>query len=366
NDMLISAGNQMGLLATRGKVDFGGEPSERPLEIDAEFANANGAVTIAFDAPYVGPKVCSDNLLQLCSNDAQCFGNCVAGTCSDDGVTACSIDDQCRGTCSVRRRINDGVCSNNPATPCIVNADCGGANTCQHPFTSSNGQIGAGLMGTGSSLNFKLCDNALTLLTPSGVPLGPSPLQLAIENFVPGPGQGVTLGGSNCRLCPLATSADASCTPCPPNLLNAKTKASTKKIILTVGGGLQVIDLSRVAIVGNSILELRGQDDTLLVIRVNRSLRIGGEAKVVLASNNSGNGTLQPSSVLWVAKGRAGGVPNLYRACTFRGTLLASGRQGIRVGASVLVEGGLYGRRVSIGGQSIVQHYPFKGLLPLP
>src|SRR5690606_7269419 len=117
---------------------------------------------------------------------------------------------------------------------------------------------------------------------------------------------------TNCRTCPSITSADGACTPCPSTARIAKTNAKVKKFIITVGGGLQVLDLQRVAIVGNSILELRGQDDTVLVIRVGRSLRIGGEAKVVLTSNGTGNGTLQVSKVLWVAAGRSGGSPNLY------------------------------------------------------
>lgn len=329
NDMLITAGSRMGALATRGDVDFGSTlPRCRILRIESEFANTpSGRVKMAQHAPFLGP---------------------VARRL--DGSVVCAPDSRCEGDCATGRRLVAGS----------------GA----HPFSSFDGQARQGLAGTGSSLNFKLCDAALSLLESSGddSDFGPSPFQSAIESYLPLASQRVALRASNCRACPLVTSPDRSCSACAAADV-IRTRARTKKIVITLGGGLQVLDVQEVALQGNSVLELRGQRDTVALIRVAKALRIGPEAKVLLESNGTGNGRLQVDKVLWIAKGEKGGKgirPNLSRASTFRGTLLASGRVGIRLGGAVLVEGALWSRKVSVGVQSTVQHYPFSELLPLP
>jgi hypothetical protein len=161
------------------------------------------------------------------------------------------------------------------------------------------------------------------------------------------------------------TTPDRICAPCAAEDI-IRTRAQTNKIVIILGSGLQVLDLPRVALQENSVLELRGQRDTVALIRVAEGMRLGAGSKVLLESNRTANGTLQVDKVLWVAKGSKGGRPNLSSACTFRGTLLASGRDGIRVGSGVLVEGALWSRKVSVDVQSTVQHYPFSELFPLP
>lgn len=322
NDMVITSGNRMGLLAARGDIDFGSsQPKCRTLRIEREFANTpNGRVKLAYHAPVLGP----------------------AARISDSSPP-CACDDGCGG--GSRLVLGPGT----------------------HPFSSSDGQARRGLAGSGSSLNFKLCDTALTLLQSTGGDraFGASPFQLAIESYAPLAGERVTLGPSNCLACASVTTSDRACSACAADDI-IRTRARAKKIVIILGGGLQVLDVPSVALQGNSILELRGQRDTVALIRVTRGLRLGGEAKVVLQSNGTGHGTLQVDKLLWVANGGKGGRPNLSRASTFRGTLLASGRAGIRVGGEVLVEGALWSRKVTVGVQSTVQHYPFSELMPLP
>lgn len=326
NDMLITAGSRMGLLASRGDVDFGStQPRCRILRIESEFANtANGRVKMAQHAPFLGPA-----------------------SRRSDGSAACAPNSRCDADCATGRQLVLGR----------------GASS----FSSFDGQARRGLAGTGSSLNFKLCDAALTLLESTGndSEFGPSPFQSAIESYLPLASERVALGASNCLACPLVTSSDRGCEACAAADV-IRTRARAKKIVITLGSGLQVLDLQEVALQGNSVLELRGQRDTVALIRVARGLRLGPETKVLLESNGTGNGTLQVDKVLWVAMGGKGGRPNLWHASTFRGTLLASGRVGIRLGGAVLVEGALWSRKVSVGVQSTVQHYPFSELLPLP
>lgn len=80
--------------------------------------------------------------------------------------------------------------------------------------------------------------------------------------------------------------------------------------------------------------------------------------------NGTDNGVLEPSNLLWVAKGRFGGQPNLFRDSTFRGTILATARPGVRVGSAVLAQGALYSKKASLGAGSQIQHFPFTGKLP--
>lgn len=317
NGLHVSAGTQVGFFATRTTARFGSPSNvgQREIEIATEFANAGGQIRVPLTspAPLLGPTVCSDDLTKACSADTECSA----------------------GTCSARNRLLDGS-----------------------PFESFDGEAGAGLVGDGSSLHFKLCDQALSLLTPLG--RDPSAFQQQIEAIPPT----LTLGPTNCLRCPRPTSPDTDCVPCAVGFEKVQTSARAKKIILTFDGGLSILDVKRVALGGRTILELRGQADTVLVIRSDRSLRFGSESRLALAANGSGDGMLEPSNLLWVAKGRFGGQPNLFRDSAFRGTVLATARPGIRVGSAVLAQGALYSKKVSLGAGSRIQHYPFTGKLP--
>lgn len=325
NDMRLTAGSRTGLLATRGDVSFGNSTKCRPLRVAREFANtASGRVEMTLHPPFLG-----------------------AMTRINDGSNACALDGGCENGCITGRRLVVGL-----------NA---------HPLSSSDGQSRRGLAGTGSSRAFKLCDAALSLIESTGNDddFGPSPFQTAIEKFVPLTNQRLVLGAATCLACPLVTTPDRGCTRCAADDI-LQTRERTQKLVIVLGGGLQVLDVRRLALQGNTVLELRGQRDTVALLRVAEDIHLGGESKVLLESNGAGKGRLQTDKVLWVAKGIEGGRPTITRASTFRGTLLASGREGVRIGGSVLVEGALWGRKVSIGRESTLQHYPFSELFPLP
>lgn len=316
--MQITAGTHMGLLAsttTIRKLMFGTAESGdglRTLDIEREFANAGGPRQLSNPAPFVGPSVCSDAPSQVCRVD----GDCPSGTCTG------------------RRRLADGS-----------------------PFETFDGVPGAGLAGAGTSENFKRCDHAIHLVRSLGAN-SPSIIQSAIQAYAPSPAETVLLGPGNCLLCPSLTSLDGACTPCNLGSINVRTRANTKKVVLTVGSGLQVLDLRRLTLAGKTMLVIRGEVDTELLVRVDRSLRNGTGAKMLLEGMTS-------DQVLFVATGRFGGRPRVSGASTWRGSILATERRsGIMLGAQSYMEGGIYGQRILIKGpNSTVQHMPWKGKL---
>jgi len=319
NGMLISAGAKMGVLAsntTSEKLQFGTAESGnslRQLDITDEFCNAGGTIQLGDPAPFLGPIVCSNNTSLVCSDDADCGA----------------------GTCDARRRLLDGSA-----------------------YESFNGVPDAGLAGAGSSFNFKLCDVAMTELETFG-PSNPSDLQAAIEAFTPDPGDVVTLGAANCLRCPLVDSADGACTACPNGFNSIRTNSGMKKVIITVGSGLQVLDLRRIIVSGKTRLVIRGQADTELLVRVERQIRAGAAAKVMLEGMTS-------DQVLYVAEGRFGGKPSVSRDATWRGSILAAERGGgIFLGGTSYLEGGIYSRKILVKGpDTTIQHFPWKGKLP--
>lgn len=212
--MQVTLGAHMGLLAsatTTQNIQFGSAQTpdgSRTLDIQREFATAGAPLQLGNPAPFLGPPVCSNDPNQACIVDAQCGA----------------------GTCSARRRIGDGS-----------------------PFQTTDGQPGAGFAGTGTSENFKRCDVALSLLRSV------SSLQAALEAYVPAPAEKLVMGPGTCLLCPATNSADAACTPCAPGLNTLRTKKSVRKIVITAGPGLQVLDLRQLALARQTVLEVRGQ-----------------------------------------------------------------------------------------------------------
>lgn len=317
NGLHIAAGTQVGFFATRTTARFGSprERAQRDAEMAIEFANSGGSVIVPTNsgAPLVGPTVCSNALNQPCEADDDCPG----------------------GSCNARNRLRTGSI-----------------------FESDDGQPGAGLAGSGSSLNFKLCDQAMSLLEPIG--RDSAPLQQEIEALA----ATMVLGPTNCRICRSVNAADAACEPCPSGFESMRTGSGAKKIVVTFDGGLQVLDLKRMVLTSRTVLELRGQSDTVAVVRVERAMRIGVDTRVALGGNGTNQGVLEPTQLLWVAEGSAGGRIQLANGSVFRGTLLASARRGIRVGKQVMAQGALYSQKVSLGAESQVQHFPFTALLP--
>ena len=117
-----------------------------------------------------------------------------------------------------------------------------------------------------------------------------------------------------------------------------------------------MIDLRHLALARETVLVLRGDATTDLLIRVARTLRNGPESTMILEGMTS-------DQVLFVATGRLGGRPRVARASTWRGSIMATEREvGILLGANTYTEGGVYGKRILVKGpNTTVQHYPWRG-----
>lgn len=358
----IRAGTDLGFFTSSGNVKFGkGSTVERTLDMLREFATDGGAVAIRkTSAPLVGPTVCSSATEQVCSDDADCpfiVDVCTRGQCSGH-PEACTTNADCAPACDYRRRVDDGFCSGDPSVNCITDAQCAGfGGACVHPFVSTDG----------SSENMQLC-NAAIAIDPSGTPDTSTVLlaiNQAIADWEPAPGEVVDVAAA-CEACPTPETPDGGpgCIPCP-DPSEIRTRKDFRKVTITVGGGLQVLDLRRIRLSGNTVLRINGQDDTVLVGRIDRNLRLGGLAQLTLGSNGTGNGRLRVENTLWNVQNRSGGSPNFIRNALFQGTVLAPERSGIRVGADVRVEGALFSKKVHIGGPSTIVHVPFTALLPV-
>lgn len=230
------------------------------------------------------------------------------------------------------------VCSDDRTTPCTSAADCS-AGTCSvrlHMTQSPNPFVTT----DGSSDNYGLCVASLSSLTA---------LAQQISSYVPAPSERVSL-----------TTACAGCAATD----QIRAKPISGDVIVTLGGGLQVLDVDRVHLSGRARLRVQGQDDTVLVVRVSSDLRMGARAAVILESNGAGLGSLSTDRVLWVVE-QPRSRASLGPLAQFAGTLLHTGRRGIRIGSAVTVDGAAFGQRVRIGNLSTVLHTPFTPLLPL-
>ena len=241
---------------------------------------------------------------------------------------------------------------------CTADSDCVGiGGACLHPFVTTDG----------TSENFLLCEAAIAP-DPNERP-DTSEILVAINRaiaaYVPAPGELVDLSVA-CETCPSPETPDAdpTCIPCR-DVDEVRTRKDFRKVTVTVGGGLQILDLRRIRLAGNTVMQINGQDDTVLVVRIDRNLRLGGEARLTVGSNGTGNGRLRVENALWNVQNRAGGQPNFIRNGLFQGTVLAPERTGIRVGSEVRIEGALLSKKIHIGGPSTIVHVPFTGLLPV-
>lgn len=358
----IRAGTTFGFLASAGNLKFGkGSTLDRTLDLLRELVTDGGAITLKrTSSPLVGPNVCSSDMGLVCEEDVECppaVEICVRGQCSGH-PEACQTNADCAPACDARRRVDDGHCSGDASVACTRDAECVGlGGACVHPFVSTDG----------SAENYAHCAAVLAHAPapPSNVGAILAAVGDAIGSYVPGPGEAVDFIAS-CEGCPEPETPDGdpSCGPCP-DADEVRTTKLVRKVTVTVGGGVQILDLRRIRLAGRTVMRINGQDDTVLVVRVARNLRLGGEAEITVGSNGSGNGTLRVENVLWNVEGRQGGQPNFIRECLFQGTVLAPERPGIRVGSGVRIEGAIFSKKIMIGGPSSITHVPFVGYLPL-
>ena len=178
---------------------------------------------------------------------------------------------------------------------------------------------------SGASANFLGCQTALISQAPDGA--GVATLTANVPGYL---------------------AADAA---------NIKLSANGAGKAISVGGGLQVLDVGTVKLSGYTELQLLGQDDTVLVIRVKRKLVSGGGGKVTLGSNGQGLGSLRADHVLWNVEGTRGGKVTLKRASVFKGTILAPERKCV-IGGAVDFEGAAL-CSVMFNGATRILHAPF-------
>ncbi len=215
--------------------------------------------------------------------------------------------------------VGPGQCSDNLAV-CTANSDC--TATCDNR-PQLDTPMSPYVDRTGTADNFVRCQDLLASVVPISITVATLP------GNVPGYLDGTT---------------------------DLRTSGRLPTLTINLGHGLQVIHVERALIAGNSEVRFVGFPDTTLVIRVNRQLHIGGLARITLL------GGLTPNLVLWNLEGSKRSI-SLNRQSQFRGTMLAPQRRHISVGGEVLVEGALLAKKIHIGVQSHVVHYPFTGML---
>lgn len=147
--------------------------------------------------------------------------------------------------------------------------------------------------------------------------------------------------------------------PGPGILANGsiKLRAIDPPLTLNFPSGTTILDIPSIKIAKGAQLILNGQPDSTVVIKINRSLSIGGAVGVTLS------GGLTANNVLWSLEDTAGSI-QLKRDTIFAGTILTAERKKILLGSQINVAGALLGRRVDIRDSSVVNHYPFTPLLP--
>jgi hypothetical protein len=122
--------------------------------------------------------------------------------------------------------------------------------------------------------------------------------------------------------------------------------------------GQNVIDIDALRIGQGCGLTLKGFADSVAVLRIAGAFRIGTRSHVTLIG-------ITPDNVLWVVAG-AGRLARISSHCTFPGTLFAAKRPKISIGAFTELQGSLIGKRIRMGRQSQVEHWPFTALLTGP
>jgi cysteine-rich repeat protein len=128
---------------------------------------------------------------------------------------------------------------------------------------------------------------------------------------------------------------------------------------ISLDHGQNVVDIDALRIGQDGGLTLKGFPDTVVVLRIAGAFRIGTRSHVTLS------GGIKPDNVLW-AIGGAGRFVRISSRCTFPGTLLAAKRAKISIGAFTVIDGSLIGKRIRMGRESMVVHYPFTALLEGP
>lgn len=217
------------------------------------------------------------------------------------------------------------------------------------------GQIPPGVLTTTGNAPF-VGSGGLTLTDPANMfPVGSVDLSGTHEEYV------------DCGLAiqSLVADRDALLSLTPTVELGSYTHGIGGPPIVVSGPGPHVLHIDRLRVRGNSVLEISGDADSVVIFQVDRGFSVSQSAAVQLI------GGLQPHNVIW-AVNRSGrvyiGSGNEDTILTdeeaaFAGTILAPLRN-IVIGTGSRVAGALLGRKVQLNGQVVVSHYPFTAVGP--
>ena len=123
--------------------------------------------------------------------------------------------------------------------------------------------------------------------------------------------------------------------------------------------GQNVVDIDALRAGPDSTITLNGFDDTVVVLRIAGTFRLGTRTQV-LAPN------IKPESILWAVSGAGRYVRISSKIKEFPGTILAAKRPKISIGVFSVIHGSLIGKRIRLGRQTTVLHFPFTALLQGP
>jgi uncharacterized repeat protein (TIGR01451 family) len=149
----------------------------------------------------------------------------------------------------------------------------------------------------------------------------------------------------------------------PPLTSNRiKVASGRTQTLVFQGPGLHVRNIDDVYLSSVANLNLQGQSDAVVVLRVMGPFRMGGRNQINLipADPNDPNDVLRVSNVLWLLDGDDGKF-SIASNSEFSGTVLGPERGLIAIGGANSVRGSLFAKRVDIKTNSELFHMPFTG-----
>jgi len=155
--------------------------------------------------------------------------------------------------------------------------------------------------------------------------------------------------------------------PTDQTIAALESTQSLGEIHLAAGGSYQIdldhgqniVDIDALRAGPDSKITLNGFDDSVVVLRIAGTFRLGTRSQV-LAPN------IKPESILWAISGAGRFVRISSKVKEFPGTILAAKRPKVSIGVFSVIHGSLIGKRIRLGRQTTVLHFPFTALLQGP
>src|SRR5262249_32293218 len=102
---------------------------------------------------------------------------------------------------------------------------------------------------------------------------------------------------------------------------NARLKGGNFHTQMTFGPGTSVVEFDSLVLTNDAELDLAGEDDSIVVLRVAGQFGVGADSAIRLISNGTGSGTLKPERVMIVLDGKHG-TAVLGKRATLAGTIV--------------------------------------------